>query len=310
MRKVDASLILSKMDRDTAYQMQGNLCFETLALCNMKLDFETCTFLDDIRYIDLIAENVKVIFTTPILAEELPENKYGFILTEQPRVLFFKFHNMLAGNSCYIRSKYETKISSNARISNLAYISENNAVVEDGVVIEPFVTIYPNVHIGKNTVVRSGCRIGGEGFEFKKEENGIIPVKHLGGVEIGDNVEIQNNTCIDKAVYPWDNTVIGDNVKIDNLVHIGHGVKVANNTMIVANSGIGGRTEIGENVWVGFASTIRNGLKIENDSRINMGAVVTKGVKEKQAVSGNFAMEHEQFIHHMKVISVKGKEEL
>lgn len=309
MGKIDASLILPKTDGDITYQIQGNMCFETLALCNMKLDFETCTFLDDIRYIDSIAENVKVIFTTPILAEKLPENKYGFILTERPRVLFFKFHNMLAGNSYYIRNEYKTEISSNARISSLAYISKNNVMIEDGVVIEPFVTIYPNVHIGENTVVRSGCRIGGEGFEFKKEENSIIPVKHLGGVEIGSNVEIQNNTCIDKAVYPWDNTVIGDSVKIDNLVHIGHGVKVANNTMIVANSGIGGRTEIGEDVWVGFASTIRNGLKIENASRINMGAVVTKKVKEGQAVSGNFAMEHEQFIHYIKKISGKGNKD-
>ena len=310
MGKIDASLILPKTDGDITYQIQGNMCFETLALCNMKLDFETCTFLDDIRYIDLIAENVKVIFTTPIIAEKLPENKYGFILTERPRILFFKFHNMLAGNSCYIRNEYEAKISSNARVSSLAYISKNNVVVEEGAVIEPFVTIYPNVHIGKNTVIRSGCRIGGEGFEFKREENSIIPVKHLGGVEIGDNVEIQNNTCIDKAVYPWDNTVIGNHVKIDNLVHIGHGVKVANETMIVANSGIGGRTEIGENVWVGFASTIRNGLRIENDSRINMGAVVTKGVKNGQAVSGNFAIEHNQFIHHIKVISTTGNEEI
>ena len=79
--------------------------------------------------------------------------------------------------------------------------------------------------------------------------------------------------------------------------------------MIVANSGIGGRTEIGEDVWVGFASTIRNGLKIENASRINMGAVVTKKVKEGQAVSGNFAMEHEQFIHYIKKISGKGNKD-
>ena len=45
-------------------------------------------------------------------------------------------------------------------------------------------------------------------------------VKHLGGVKIGKNVEIQHNTCVDKAVYPWDDTIIGNNSKIDNLVHI------------------------------------------------------------------------------------------
>lgn len=305
MGKLNAYEILKNIQIDIKYECLGDVSFDTLALCGMKLEQRTCTFVDNVKFMSAIATNVGVIFTTLSLAEQLPKDKYGLVITENPRLLFFKFHNLLADNKKYVRENCKTKISNSAKISSLAYIAQENVVIEDDVVIEPFVTVYPNVHVGKNSIIRSGSRIGGEGFEFKHAGNSIIGVKHLGGVEIGHNVEIQNNSCIDKAVYPWDNTMIGDNVKIDNLVHIGHGVKVGKNTMIVANSGIGGRVEIDENVWIGFGATIRNGIVIESDSRVNMGAVVTKEVKKGEAVSGNFAIEHEAFIHHMKKLSEK-----
>lgn len=110
MKEMDAASVLAEMDGNIAYQIQGSTSFETLALCSKELDCATCTFLDDARYIGLIVENIKVIFTTPILAEKLQESKYGLMLTDQPRILFFTFYNMLAGNSCYIRIGYGTEI--------------------------------------------------------------------------------------------------------------------------------------------------------------------------------------------------------
>ena len=104
-----------------------------------------------------------------------------------------------------------------------------------------------------------------------------MSVKHLGGVIINNNVEIQYNTCIDKAVYPWDNTIIGDYCKIDNLVYIGHGVKVNSGCMIAANTTIGGRTRYRKNSWRGLNSTISNGLVI---GLFSLGSVVTKILKK------------------------------
>lgn len=77
--------------------------------------------------------------------------------------------------------------------------------------------------------------------------------------------------------------------------------------MIVANSGIRGRTEIGADTWIGFGATIRNGIAIGNNARVNMGAVVTKPVEDASAVSGNFAIEHHMFIEQMKRNTGKSK---
>lgn len=303
------SEILKEAALPYKYEIIEEKVFDTLALCSAKIQEKICTFLDDPKYIDIVSESAVMLITTPEIGEKADASKYGLVLTDHPRLLFFELHNYLSAYETYARKAWKTTIAESAKVSELACVSPDNVCIEENVIIEPFVTIYPNVHIGRNSIIRSGARIGGEGFEYKRLSGGILPVIHLGGVKIGNNVEIQNNTCIDKAVYPWDNTVIGNHVKIDNLVHVGHAVKIAENTMVVANTGIGGRTEIGENTWIGFGATIRNGLEVGNNARVNMGAVVTKSVEDFHAVSGNFAIEHEQFISHMKRLGKSGMEE-
>lgn len=292
--------ILNESGLPLACRIEREKEFETLALCGTPIFKKVCSFLDDPRYIDSLSGSITMLITSPEIAETVNTDQYGLIITEQPRIMFFMLHNYLAANQNYTRQVTKTYISESANVSPLAYIAEENVTIGDNVVIEPFVTIYPNVSIGDNTIIRSGAKIGGEGFEFKRVTDGLMAVTHLGGVEIGRNVEIQNNTCIDKAVYPWDNTVIADNVKMDNLVHVGHAVKIGKNTMVVANTGIGGRTEIGENVWIGFGATLRNGITVGDNARVNMGAVVTQNVADGQAVSGNFAIEHKKFIQLVK----------
>ena len=70
--------------------------------------------------------------------------------------------------------------------------------------------------------------------------------------------------------------------------------------MIVANSGIGGRVSIGEDVWIGFGATIRDGIHIGDRARTNMGSVVTRNVGTEEAVTGNFAIPHKNFIANLK----------
>ena len=282
------------------YRVLRDIPFDILALCTTERREKTCTFVDNEEYIPSIAPNVVMIITTPEIGSKIDLERYGVAITADPRVFYFQLHNLLAENENYARTRTDNVISESAKISNLASIATENVRIEDNVLVEPFVTIYPNVHIGKNTIIRSGAKIGGVGFEFKHYGDESLSVRHLGGVEIGEHVEIQNNSCVDKAVYPWDDTIIGNHVKIDNLVHIAHGVKIGANTMIVANTGIGGRTVIGSNSWIGFGAIVRNGLNIGDDARVNMGAVVTKDVGNGQSVSGNFAIEHQKFLAYMK----------
>jgi len=298
---MELSYILKGMDV-SHYTIKSKKEFDTLGLIASTTDLTMCTFLDNEKYIASIPDNVTMLITTKELYSGLSGNSYGVCIVEKPRLLFFDIHNFLGRNENYIRKKTANVIGENCTISSHAIISENNVTIGNDVIIEEFVSIKENTVIGDGTIIRSGSVIGGEGFEFKRTENGILGVKHLGGVIIGKNVEIQHNTCIDKAVYPWDDTIIGDNSKIDNLIHIAHAVKINKNTMVVALSGVGGRTIIGENSWIGFGSTITNGIKVGKDTSVNIGAVVTKNVENGQSVSGNFAIDHKKFIEFIKSI--------
>lgn len=274
--------------------------FETLGILASKVDKKLCTFIDDEKYIKDLKSNFVMIITTKKIYEELLDRDCGFYLVENPRVEFFSIHNKLANMVGYKRENFETTIGKGCNISDKAYISSKNVIIGNNVTIEEFVSIKENVKIGDNSIIRAGTVIGSTGFEFKRFQDEIIPVSHLGGVIIGKNVEIQYNTTIDKAIYPWDDTLIGDFTKIDNLNHIGHACKIGKSVMIPAGSIIGGRAEIGDNVWIGIGSIIRNGIVIGKNARCNMGAVVTKSVKENENVTGNFAINHEIFINNIK----------
>ena len=123
----------------------------------------------------------------------------------------------------YARARHATKIGKNCSISPLAVIAKENVIIGDNVVIEEFAVIRDNVTIGDNCVIHAGVKIGFNDFEYKKENGKLFTVAHYGGVILGEEVELHPNTCVNKALYPWDNTVIGDRCKIDMLVQVSHG---------------------------------------------------------------------------------------
>lgn len=276
--------------------------FDSLGLLVATTNMKILSFIEDIKYIDTISDEISCLICTPDMAEKIP-SKYGVISTKTPRLKFFEIHNILAGNEAYKRKQYKTTLGENCNISELAVISKNNVTIGNNVTIEEFVIIRENTVIRDNCIIRAGSTIGGEGFEFKRNANiDIRNVKHCGGVVINSDVEIQYNTCIDKAIYPWDNTVIGEYTKISNLVYIAHGVKVGDRCLLAANSSIGGRTIIGEDSWLGISATVSNGLILGKNARVSIGAVVTKNINVGETVSGNFAIEHGKFINFIKSI--------
>lgn len=279
--------------------------FNSLGLAGYNKGDRVCTFIENEKYIKELTNNIGVVLTTQDIAEKMEINdaNFGVCIVEKPKITYFLIHNYLTSLEEYVGTSRATYIGENCKISDTAVISPNNVKIGDNVLIEDFVVIKENTIIGDNSIIRAGCKIGGEGFEFKVNDSATFGVKHVGGVVIGKNVEIQYNSCIDKAIYPWDDTIIGDFTKIDNLVHIGHAVKIGKRSMIVANSGIGGRVMIGDDAWIGFGAIIRNGITIGNKARINMGSVVTKSVDNNTHVSGNFAIEHDKYIKHVKEIS-------
>jgi len=277
--------------------------FEYLALVDSRLDVSHCIFADSTNCISNIAPTVSMILTNKEIANKLTNEQYGLCITDQPRLLFFEIHNFLSTLTGYKRKEIPTSMGRVCSISPLASISTTNVSIGNNVTIEEFVVIRENTTIEDGAIIRAGSIIGGQGFEFKRKEDTILGVIHSGGVHIGSNVEIQYNTCVDRGVYPWDDTTISDNTKIDNLVHVAHGVKIGKNVMVVANSGIGGRAIIQQDSWIGFGATISNGLMVGMDARVNIGSVATKDVPDKESVSGNFAIPHKQFISNLKKIA-------
>ncbi|MCB0278498.1 MAG: UDP-3-O-(3-hydroxymyristoyl)glucosamine N-acyltransferase [Calditrichaeota bacterium] len=186
------------------------------------------------------------------------------------------------------------KIDKNVKIGKNVYIGEN-VVIESGCIIGDHVEILHNTtimstKIGNNVKIGANNTIGNIGFGYEQDEHGKYQqIIHLGNVVIDDNVEIGNNTCIDRAVLG--STYISENVKIDNLVHIAHGVFIGKNSLIIANSMIAGSSKIGENVWVAPSVSILNQKIIEQNAIIGMGAVVIRDVQENQVVVGNPARE-------------------
>ncbi len=259
-------------------------------------------FIENKKYLSKLkdAVGVSAVITTPDMLAYIPD-VYGLMISLEPRKAFYTLHNYLAEHTNFYWLNFASRISDNAIIHPTAYIAPVNVVIEDGVNIEPHVTIYEKTTIGENSIIRSGATIGAIGFEFKRFGDKILHVIHAGGAKIGKRVEIQCNSNVDRAVFDGF-TEIGDDTKIDTLVHIGHQTIVGKRCMIAASTVLCGSAIIGDDVWIGPHSIISSEISIGAGANITLGSVVTRSVAPQQRVTGNFAIDHNKFITFMKSI--------
>lgn len=192
------------------------------------------------------------------------------------------------------RQKHTAGIHPTAVVSPNAKLGENVSVgaytvIEDGATVGDNTVIFPQCYIGKDVIIgkncyiypqvviredcilkdyvilQAGAKIGSDGFGFTFHEGRHQKIPQIGNVVIGNDVEIQSNTCIDRAKIS--STVIGDNTKIDNLVQIGHNVRVGMSTIICAQVGAAGTTDIGNGVvlagQVGLAGHMKIGDRVQ-----------------------------------------------
>jgi UDP-3-O-[3-hydroxymyristoyl] glucosamine N-acyltransferase len=147
------------------------------------------------------------------------------------------------------------------------------------------VTLLRGVRIGARCVVHSGAVIGADGFGFAPDGGSWLKIPQLGGVVIGDDVEIGANTTIDRGTI--DDTIIEDGVKLDNLVQIAHNVRLGAHTVMAAMSGVAGSTKVGKRCMVGGGVVMSNGLTICDDVMFTFRSVVTRSVTEPGTYSGS-----------------------
>ena len=153
-------------------------------------------------------------------------------------------------------------------------MQENSIIMNNCTIIESI--------IGNNSFIQSGAVIGGKGFGFTPDSK--INIQHLGKVIIGDNVEIGSNTTIDRGAL--NDTIIGNNVRIDNLVQVAHNVKIGDNTIIASQVGIAGSTEIGKNCMIGGQAGFAGHIKIGDNVIVAAKSGVTKNIKDNSTIAG------------------------
>lgn len=284
--------------------------FETLEYCTGRLEVPFLTFMGNAKFMDKMSPYASCVLCSKELVQMLPENIKGIFVTSSPKEAFQIIHNHLKNDSRYTLPVKENRIGIDCVISKKANIAASGVEIGDRVVIEDNVTIYGNVKIGNDCIIRSGVVIGGKAFTFARtEKQGILSMEDLGQVVIGNRVEILSQCHIAKGILPTDVTYIGDDVKMDAAVHIGHGTVVKDRTLIAAGAAIAGNVSIGEDSWVGVNVTISNRICIGKNARVSLGSVVTKDVKDGQTVTGNFAIEHSDFIRNLKDLISGRKQE-
>jgi UDP-3-O-[3-hydroxymyristoyl] glucosamine N-acyltransferase len=151
------------------------------------------------------------------------------------------------------------------------------------------VTLVGDVTIGARCILHPGSIIGCDGFGNALGDSGWVKVPQLGGVRIGDDVEVGANSTIDRGAI--ENTVIENGVRLDNLVQIAHNVRIGEHTAIAAMSGISGSTVIGKRCMFGGQSGTVGHITICDDVTITGKTMVTKSIDQAGTYSGGFPAE-------------------
>lgn len=191
-------------------------------------------------------------------------------------------------------------IAANSSIGDRTTIGEN-VYVGPGTVVGPDcivgddcrlianVTLVRDVQVGRRGILHPGVVIGADGFGNAMTESGWIKVPQIGGVRIGDDVEIGANTTVDCGAI--EDTVIEDGVRIDNLCMIAHNVHIGAHTAMAAMTGISGSTTIGKRCLFAGQSGAVGHITICDDVVVSGKAVISKDITEPGVYAASFTAE-------------------
>ncbi|MBU2738431.1 UDP-3-O-(3-hydroxymyristoyl)glucosamine N-acyltransferase [Acidithiobacillus concretivorus] len=159
-----------------------------------------------------------------------------------------------------------------------------DVLIGAGTHVYPGVKIYSGCRIGERCVIHAGAVIGADGFGFAEENGKYLKIPQIGGVLIGNDVEIGANTCIDRGVLT--DTILADGVKIDNLVQIGHNVQIGAHTVIAGQTGIAGSTRIGSHCRIGGQVGVTGHVEIADNCVIAGQSAITHSLRSSGVYSG------------------------
>ena len=189
------------------------------------------------------------------------------------------------------------------KIGANSYVGRN-VILGDNVIIYPNVSVFDDSTIGDETVIWSGTvirertkigshcifhsnvSIGSDGFGYRPSDDGrgLVKIKHIGNVVIGNAVEVGSNSCIDRGKFS--STILGDGCKIDNLVQIGHNSVLGKCCIMAGNSGLAGSVTLGDGVIIGGSASIKDHVTIHSGAKVGAGSGVIADVQAGKSVVG------------------------
>ncbi len=224
--------------------------------------------------------------------EDLSKTNAGAVITDTANSKYFKGNKLIIDNVHLAYAKAtelfaeSTFLSEKKGLSKQAFINKE-AVISDDVYVGPGCAIEKNVEIGKGTILLPNVTvIGSDGLGFAKDENDKWKkINHLGKVVINNDVEIGSNCTIDRGTL--DDTIIGENVKLDDQVHIAHNCKIGKSTIMGANATIGGSTIIGKNCMIGGLCGVADNLIITDGVTVSPVSFIFKSINKAGKYSGS-----------------------
>ncbi|MCH8301741.1 MAG: UDP-3-O-(3-hydroxymyristoyl)glucosamine N-acyltransferase [Proteobacteria bacterium] len=274
-------------------------------------DSESLSFFANKAYRDELRQTTAAaVLVHPDDASDCPVNA---LLADDPYLAYARIADVLYPFPDLAAGIHKSAVvASSARVPDSVQVSANVVVEDDcvigdqvfigpGVVIGPRctigagtrllanVTLVQDVQMGGRCIVHPGAVIGSDGFGNAMSDGGWVKVPQVGGVRIGNDVEIGANTTIDRGAI--DDTVIENGVRLDNLIQIAHNVQIGEHTAMAAYTGISGSTIIGKRcMFAGRSGTVGH-INICDDVVIGGLSMVSKDIREPGFYAASFAAE-------------------
>lgn len=201
------------------------------------------------------------------------------------------------GTACigpFVRVGYRAQIGAGTVVEAGVVIGDGVSV-GSGCHVHANVVIYHHCHLGDRVILHAGVVIGADGFGYAPSAEKWLKIPQVGGVVIGDDVEVGANTTIDRGAL--DDTVIEEGVKLDNQIQIAHNVRIGAHTAIAACTGIAGSVRIGKGCRIGGAAMINGHIEICDGVTISGGTLVAKSIRAPGTVTAVFPhMPHDRWV--------------
>lgn len=230
-----------------------------------------------------------LILTTPEAAELVSGPR---IVMDNPRLGFARILAHWFATDWEITGIHPTaQIAAGACIGDDVRLGANcviasSAIIGDRTVLHHGVVVGPRVEIGRDCIIRSNCVIGEEGFGVEElPNNQTLRVPHIGGVRIGDHVNMGNLNSISAGTLGP--TIIEAHVQIDNLVNIAHNGFVGAGSLIMPCVMMAGSARVGKRSYIGCNASITNGVSLGDDCQVGLGAVVIRDFGDNLILAGN-----------------------